>query len=363
MAKKQFVMLAQKYDDSKHNIARQMISEKLDGMRCIYDGGITRGVPAAEVPWANCAKHDRLRNQVVATGLWSRYCQPIQAPAWFLDGLPPIPLDGELWAGRGKFQTTMSTCRKLEPDDSEWRKIRYAVFDSPPLSTLLEDRTIDEPQISLEIKGAWEWAIGRQPVSPTHTRPFADVCEILPKLLQGTIAYWHDQIKLPDSESEAKAFAEQFAKRVAAEGGEGAMIRYKWSYWQPCRTYDLLKVKPLNDMEGTVIGYSFGRRTNKGSKLLGKMGAALIRLDNGKTFELSGFTDLERELTPSEAAYDYACARPGERAPDWIEAVRFPRGTRVTFRYRELSDDGIPKEARYARIDPEKQTAPLGARS
>ena len=34
--------------------------------------------------------------------------------------------------------------------------------------------------------------------------------------------------------------------------------------------------------------------------------------------------------------------------PDWITNHTFPRG-QVTFRYRELSDDGVPKEARYWR--------------
>ena len=35
--------------------------------------------------------------------------------------------------------------------------------------------------------------------------------------------------------------------------------------------------------------------------------------------------------------------------PDWFQGRHFKRGQTVTFKYRELTSDGIPKEARYWR--------------
>ena len=47
-----------------------------------------------------------------------------------LDELPDIPLDGELWAGRGNFQTCRSIVAGDEPDP-RFKQIRYAVYSMP----------------------------------------------------------------------------------------------------------------------------------------------------------------------------------------------------------------------------------------
>src|SRR4051812_13731200 len=51
--RREFLQLADTYDAEKHDIAGFYISEKLDGTRCFWDGGISRGEPTASVPWAN----------------------------------------------------------------------------------------------------------------------------------------------------------------------------------------------------------------------------------------------------------------------------------------------------------------------
>jgi ATP-dependent DNA ligase len=115
----------------------------------------------------------------------------------------------------------------------------------------------------------------------------------------------------------------------------------------PKRTTTLLKIKKLIDSEAKVVGYVSGRRTDKGSKLLGKMGALIVDW-HGIRFELSGFTDEER-MFESDSHASHAAAYPGKEMPSWVVAHHFPIGTAVTFRYRELSDLGVPKEARYWR--------------
>ncbi len=57
--RREFLQLAHVFDPSKHTIAGWFMSEKLDGMRCFWDGGITRGMFARDVPFANVAKDDR----------------------------------------------------------------------------------------------------------------------------------------------------------------------------------------------------------------------------------------------------------------------------------------------------------------
>jgi ATP-dependent DNA ligase len=135
------------------------------------------------------------------------------------------------------------------------------------------------------------------------------------------------------------------------------MLREPASCWIPERSKKLLKVKNLNDDEGTVVGYITGRETDKGSKLLGLMGALILDY-NGKRLELSGFTESERRLSlikdycaaeTEDTPQGWAAKNPEKEVPAWIEAKEFPRGSKVTFKYRGLTADGIPAEARYWR--------------
>lgn len=94
------VMLAHKYKGT--NVDGWYMSEKLDGVRAIWDGATLR----------------------------SRNNKPIHAPMWFLAGLPKgVILDGELWSGRENFQQLVSTVRKKVPIDLEWEAVIYQVFD------------------------------------------------------------------------------------------------------------------------------------------------------------------------------------------------------------------------------------------
>jgi DNA ligase-1 len=40
-------------------------------------------------------------------------------------------MDGELWAGRGRFSQAASTVRQQKPMDDAWRALRFMVFDLP----------------------------------------------------------------------------------------------------------------------------------------------------------------------------------------------------------------------------------------
>ncbi len=82
------------------------VSEKLDGVRAIWDGRRLRFRSGRTVP----------------------------APGWFTEALPPLALDGELWGGRERFDAVSGTVRRATPDDAGWRALRLMVFDLPGAS-------------------------------------------------------------------------------------------------------------------------------------------------------------------------------------------------------------------------------------
>jgi DNA ligase-1 len=87
-------------------------SEKLDGIRCLWTG----------------------------SKLLTRNHNEIHAPASFIDELPPIPLDGELFLGRGRFSECMSIVRTQVPDERRWAGIVYRVFDAPGVNATFDQR-------------------------------------------------------------------------------------------------------------------------------------------------------------------------------------------------------------------------------
>lgn len=96
------ILLAQSYRNSV-DVAQYLISEKLDGVRAVWDGQTLR----------------------------FRSGREINAPGWFVGSLPKRPLDGELWMGRGTFERLSGVVRRDVPDDAEWRQVRYMIFELP----------------------------------------------------------------------------------------------------------------------------------------------------------------------------------------------------------------------------------------
>jgi DNA ligase 1 len=94
--------LAQIYSE-KYDLARYLVSEKLDGVRAYWDGRQLR------------FRSGRL----------------IHAPAWFTAQFPAHPLDGELWMGRHSFERLSAIVRRQEPSDDEWKLVTYQLYELP----------------------------------------------------------------------------------------------------------------------------------------------------------------------------------------------------------------------------------------
>jgi DNA ligase-1 len=341
MARREFLQLAQTYDSSKHIVGGWYASEKLDGMRAYWDGGWTRGKLTSEVPFANTAKDYRRITPPYSTGLWTRYAKPISAPGWWLDELPDFPLDGELWLGSGRFQEVISAVKKFEPVDVEWQDIEYHVFDLPSDYAFLAPGKINNPQWTAIFEDMREFA----PIRQYSAMSLHKICRMLEleKITLGTgPVYWVNQVTLPMQTDAAEEKMGELLDAVLDCGGEGLMLRKPQSIWTPLRTWDLLKVKPWLDSEATVLGFMWGR-----GKLQSLMGSMVVSWRD-KIFELSGFTDVERELLLIDHRKRGECV-PGTKVSTSWYSPHFARDTKVSFKYRELTKDGIPKEARYWR--------------
>jgi DNA ligase-1 len=233
--------------------------------------------------WWMSEKYDGLRGYWDGQKLWSRKGNLIHAPDYFLAELPrDIALDGELWIGHGKFEETMSIVRSETPDD-RWKSVRYMVFDAP------------------QAKGTFEQRM---------------------QFLRENVSEGNRFVKIVAQErcqSVAQLLAER--DRVVREGGEGLMLRQPESAYEARRSPTLLKVKPYDDAEATVIAHEPGK-----GKFSGKLGALRVRTEDGREFSIgSGLTDADRESPP-------------------------PVGTVITYRFRGLTAKGLPRFPSYLRV-------------
>jgi len=345
---REFLMLAHNYKEH-HLIGGWFVSEKLDGRRAYWDGGVTRGMSKESVPWANTEKDSRFKAQQISTGLWSRYGNVIHAPDWWLDELPLLPLDGELY-GQMPRQEIMSITARLEGRD-DWDKVSLHVFDMPAYESVLADGRINNPNYHKQFRGFLAWI---EPFvsngidilfRPRPSTVFETTYDVMLEKVGGKFEYCrvHKQTRLPFQTSLAEVIVGKMLDEITSSGGEGLILRHPHKTWIPRRMKHVLKVKQLDDMEGVVIGYTTGK-----GKLLGLMGALVLKLDGDKILELSGFTDAERSFGDRDM-FEWACQNPGKRCSKDVEHPLFVRGERVTFRYRGKSKDDVPQEARFWR--------------
>jgi hypothetical protein len=111
----------------------------------------------------------------------------------------------------------------------------------------------------------------------------------------------------------------------------------------------LLKVKPTLDAEGTVIGFVSGSQGETG-KMLGLIGGIMLRFNNGKDtveFELGVGLDMSDRNFADEKSTKIAADNPDKRMPEGTQGEKFKLGDSINFIYRELTEAGIPKEARF----------------
>lgn len=223
------ILLAEVYRNQV-DVARYLVSEKLDGVRAIWDGETLR----------------------------FRSGREIMAPTWFVAGLPKQALDGELWLGRGSFERLSGIVRREQPDDAEWRSVRYMIFELPGAPGSFRERVAAIRQLVRQAAVPWLQEIEQFPVL--------------------------------DRSSLQKRLNE-----VVQGGGEGLMLHRADALYETGRSDTLLKLKPWDDAEAEVIGHLPGK-----GKYVGVLGALRVRTADGREFSIgTGFTDEQRHNPPA----------------------------------------------------------------
>ncbi len=96
------------------------------------------------------------------------------------------------------------------------------------------------------------------------------------------------------------------------------MLRAPGSAYDRFRSSTMLKVKPVNDDDATVVGHQEGL-----GRHAGRLGALVCKLNNGIGFNVgTGFSDLDRETPPAI-------------------------GSVICFAYQGLTDGGVPRFPRF----------------
>lgn len=125
-----------------------------------------------------------------------------------------------------------------------------------------------------------------------------------------------EQVRVADHKALMKRLGE-----VVKSGGEGLMLHRADALYATGRSEVLLKVKQWHDAEATVVAHVAGK-----GKYDGMLGALKVRSEDGRVFALgTGFTDAQRRHPPA-------------------------LGSTVTYRYRELTNNGMPRFASFWRV-------------
>lgn len=154
---------------------------------------------------------------------------------------------------------------------------------------------------------------------PEAPGTFSERIERMQQVVRGGDVPWLtsiEQFRLADD----KALQEKLAE-VVRHGGEGLMLHRADASYETGRSSALLKVTPWWDAEARVVAHLPGK-----GKYAGITGALRVEMPDGRRFALgSGLSDNQRRRPPSI-------------------------GTLVTYRYRELGRNGMPRFARIVRV-------------
>jgi DNA ligase-1 len=275
-------------------------SEKWDGIRALWDG-------------------EKMISRGSGVGKPKVYTY---IPEWFKRSLPPsIPLDGEIWIGRGLFQKT-SRLSTLKPGKS------YSQEQIDNIWTGLED-----PQVIFKVFDI-----------PNDPRPFEERMKLLQTIVKDQKECWKkldymnkktfpiqftEQVKIKSMEQLVSLY-----KKMTSEGAEGIMLRAPGSQYETKRSKYMLKYKIKEDAECIVRDYTLGEGRLKG--LLGSLKCEIIQDSKASgifTQIGTGFTDSQRTNYNKKGYSEYV-----------------PIGSIVSFSYMEMTDDGVPRHPVYRGI-------------
>jgi DNA ligase-1 len=275
-------------------------SEKWDGIRALWDG-------------------EKMISRGSGVGKPKVYTY---IPEWFKNTLPPgIPLDGEIWIGRGLFQKTSR------------------------LSTLKPGKSYTEEQIEKIWTGDTEPPVIFKVFDvPNDSRPFEKRMSFLQTIVKDRKICWNslvypgkkifplqftEQVKIKSMEQLVNLYT-----KLTSEGAEGIMLRAPGSPYQTKRSKYMLKYKIKEDAECILREYIPGDGKYKG--MLGSLKCELITdgKPNGIFTQIgTGLNDSQRENYKNVNSSDY-----------------IPIGSIISFSYMEMTKEGVSRHPVYRGI-------------
>ncbi len=148
---------------------------------------------------------------------------------------------------------------------------------------------------------------------------FAERAERI-RALVGQVA-WSQLVAVEQFRVKDRAELTQQLDAMVKAGAEGLMLHLADAPYITGRSDVLLKLKPVDDTEARVVEHIAGK-----GKYAGMMGALRVETPDGKRFIIgTGFTDAVRRQPP-------------------------PVGTSITYTYRGLTANGLPRFASYLRV-------------
>lgn len=296
-------------------------SRKFNGYSVIWDGGITRGMLAKDVPWFYPSRVDS--PTLRATGLWTlgRNAKSVKKPLpkvvvstnKFIDQLPKnVPIHGELWYN-DDIQFVKRGARRKEPSPFYWDKFKFLTFAVKPYATFHN--------------GA-----GFVPNPSPFLSALKSRCYYWDKLegIENDTVKIIQQNKMNSITQVADAFS-----LLENSPWEGLVFTDPNSRYENRKSSACYKYKPFYEHSATIVDYTEGKRRHEGragallvnmtltDSMLNAFGFDPNLIGKNVTFKISGgLTDYTREW---------------ENITDL-----YPIGSLVDFKYESISKDGIP---------------------
>ena len=260
------ILLLSKFDEKEFqnkDFNEYLMSEKLDGVRGIWNG-----------------KEFKTRQDY-----------KINVPLSFIQNFPPFDLDGEFFIARMKFDEISALIRSGELENELWQSVSFNVFDVP---NACEEFKLSA--CSLENRLAiLEQYLQKNPNSKLKIIP-------------------HFKVKNYEN-------LKKFYTNIVQEKGEGIVLRKNLNIYYKGRSKEDFKLKPFEDAECEVVGYTKGK-----GKFEGKVGSLLCKMPNEKIIKIgSGLKDKDRQNPP-------------------------PLGSTITYKFSGYTKNSLPRFPIFLRI-------------
>lgn len=153
------------------------------------------------------------------------------------------------------------------------------------------------------------------------TATFTERLQLYQGLVKGIGTPWVQAVT--QSQAPSHTALKSLLNQTVQLGGEGLVLHRGQSLYQGGRNADVLKIKPQEDAEAKVVAHEAGQ-----GKHSQRVGALWVETPQGLRFKLgTGLTDAQRENPPAVGQW-------------------------VTYRYRSLTNKGVPRFASFVRIRP-----------